>query len=42
VSDFSAVVGDTIIDSIVSGTATADQLAKLQGEWDSGRYSNAN
>ena len=42
VSDFSAVVGDAIIDSIVSGTATADQLAKLQSEWDSGRYSNAN
>lgn len=42
VSDFSAVVGDTIIDSIVKGTATAGQLAKLQSEWDSGRYSNAN
>lgn len=41
VSDFSAVVGDAIIDSILNGTDTQTQLDYLQGEWESGRYSNA-
>lgn len=41
VSDFSNVVGDAIIKSITSGTPTDEQAKYLQGEWDSGRYSNA-
>lgn len=41
VSDFSAVVGDTITDSILNGTDTQAQLDHLQSEWESGRYSNA-
>lgn len=41
VSDFSNVVGDAIIKSINSGAATDQQAKYLQGEWDSGRYSNA-
>jgi raffinose/stachyose/melibiose transport system substrate-binding protein len=42
ISDFSAALGDIIIESIVSGTATDKQLKRAQREWDSGRYSNAN
>ncbi|PDT26377.1 hypothetical protein CO660_28605 [Rhizobium sp. L9] len=41
VSDFSNVVGDAIIKSITSGTDTDTQAKFLQGEWESGRYSNA-
>jgi raffinose/stachyose/melibiose transport system substrate-binding protein len=41
VSDFSNVVGDALIQSITSGTPVDQQLKYLQGEWDSGRYSNA-
>ena len=42
VSDFSAMVGDTIIDSILNGTDSASQVEHLQREWRSGRYSNVN
>ncbi|OLP46178.1 extracellular solute-binding protein [Rhizobium oryziradicis] len=41
VSDFSNVVGDALIKSITSGTPSQEQLKYLQGEWESGRYSNA-
>jgi raffinose/stachyose/melibiose transport system substrate-binding protein len=41
VSDFSNVVGDALIQSITSEAPTDQQLHYLQGEWDSGRYSNA-
>lgn len=40
VSDFSAVAGDAVIDSIVNGTSVANQVEFLQSEWESGRYSN--
>lgn len=42
VSDFSAAAGDAVIDTIISGTPVADQVAFLQAEWESGRYSNVN
>lgn len=42
VSDFSAAAGDAIISAILTGSTTADQIAHLQSEWESGRYSNAN
>ncbi len=41
VSDFSNVVGDTIIASIIGDTDHKQQVEYLQREWDSGRYSNA-
>jgi raffinose/stachyose/melibiose transport system substrate-binding protein len=41
VSDFSAVAGDAIIDSVLNGTDSQKQIDYLQSEWDSGRYSNA-
>jgi raffinose/stachyose/melibiose transport system substrate-binding protein len=41
VSDFSNVVGDALIQSITSDAPVDQQLQYLQGEWDSGRYSNA-
>ncbi|MCQ3802934.1 MAG: extracellular solute-binding protein [bacterium] len=40
VSDFSAVAGDAVIDTIISGTPVAEQVEFLQSEWESGRYSN--
>ncbi len=42
VSDFSAVAGDAVIDTIISGTPVAEQVEFLQSEWESGRYSNVN
>lgn len=40
VSDFSNVVGDVLIDAIISGTPSEKSVEHLQSEWDSGRYSN--
>lgn len=40
VSDFSAVTGDAIIDSVLNGTDSQAQVEHLQSEWTSGRYSN--
>jgi raffinose/stachyose/melibiose transport system substrate-binding protein len=41
VSDFSNVVGDTIVASIIGETDYSEQVKYLQREWESGRYSNA-
>jgi raffinose/stachyose/melibiose transport system substrate-binding protein len=41
VSDFSNVAGDALIQSITGDAPVDQQLQYLQGEWDSGRYSNA-